>query len=239
MNHGRLVNDAAALGLTAVSRFGDTSALAPAREWTSQLWLPEPFEPRYEYPMLVWLHDNGADELADERIANVAAQQNMILLSVRGTVQSGDGYGWPTDSGHDNGRLILRHIAEELSELPPELRFHSDRIFLAGRGIGALAAWRAWLSDCHQIAGAALLDPPETPDVESLRDAAVASSTKPAVKGRVWIGGASVEPWRPAARSAYALGAEVSLDPTATSSQMIGTSLDRWVMRALPTAVFA
>lgn len=239
MNHGRLINDGLGLGLTSASRFDAGSQIVPIREWTSQLWLPEPFEPRYEYPLLVWLHDNGDDELTDEQIANVAARQNSIVLSVRGSEIVGDGFGWPIRYRHDSGTEIWRYVSEELAELPPELKFHSERVFLAGRGVGALAAWRAWLSHSDQVAGAALIAPPETADIESLRAAAVTSSTKPAVSGRLWIGGASVEPWRAAARSAYAMGAEVSLDPSATTRKAIGDSLDRWVMRALPTAVFA
>lgn len=239
MNHGRLINDGAFVGTSAAHRFDAGQQIVPIREWTSQLWLPEPFEPRYEYPLLIWLHDNGDDELTDERIANVAARQNMIVLSVRGTEVVNDGFGWPVRYRHDIGTEVWGYISEELAELPPELRFHSDRVFLAGRGSGALAAWRAWLSHGDRIAGAALVAPPEAVDVDSLRDAAVSSSTKPAISGRLWIGGSSVNSWRPAAQSVYALGAEVSLDPQATSAATIGDSLDRWVMRALPTAVFA
>lgn len=239
MNNQRLIFSDESTGLSVTNRLGLHVGESAVREWTSEIWLPEPFEPRYAYPLLVWLHDDGGNVLDDERIANRAASQNMIVLSVRGPRSVDDGFGWPTESRCGVGLDIWRLVAEELAELPPELRFHSERVFLAGRGTGAAAAWRAWLGHSDQIAGAALLDPPSAVDASSLRSVAVGTTQKPGLSGRLWIGGKNAQKWRSAAKSAYALGAEVSLAGSVRTDEAVGESLDRWVMKALPTAVFA
>lgn len=239
MTNGRLIFSGRPDAHPAAHRFSTETPATPVVPWTTELWLPEPFEPRYAYPLLVLLHDAGDNELTETVVANAAASQNMIVLSVRGFSTSGEGYSWSDDSQDTDGSRVWGRVAEELAELPPELRYHEERVFITGRGAGAIAAWRAWINHGDQIAGAALIDPPTNSDDSPLRTVAHAATSKPALNGRLWIGGESVQPWRTTARSAYALGAEVSLDPTAKTSEEVGKSLDRWVMRALPTAVFA
>lgn len=239
MNHGRTIfNDLDSRGLIP-NRIASTESISPVQQWTSEVWLPEQFEPRYAYPLLVWLHDHGADELADAEVANAAATQNMIVMSVRGPFACGAGYGWADEAGSIDGTIVWRTVAEELAQLPPELNYHSERVFLAGRGAGAIASWRAWIRHCDQIAGAGLAAPPQTPDASTLREAAVTSDIKPTLSGRLWIGAGPTSIWRPVAQTAFTLGAEVSLDAQAETPSAIGRSIDRWVMRAMPTAVFS
>lgn len=240
MIHGRLINEFLEADHPAAHRFDVAARQTPQTlPWTAELWLPEPFEPRYAYPLLVWLHDDGEDELADANIADAAAAQNMIVMSVRAPHVSGDGFDWSPTKADVDGASVWSVVSEELACLPAELNLHPQRFFVAGRGAGAVAAWRAWIANSDRIAGAALVQPPHTPDCDSLRQAALTSQKQPALNGRLWIGGSATTSWRSTARSAYALGAEVSLDPTANTAIQVGRSLDRWVMRALPTAVFA
>ena len=235
MSHERIagyLNDDAATGLlTKTDRFETPAAAAPPKDWHSEIWLPEPFEARYAYPLLVWLHDDGETELSAAPWAEATGMQNMIVLSVRGSIlaRGAHGFRWPAD-----GRDVWAAIAEELAELPPELRFDASRVVLAGRGQGAAAAFAAWKHAPRDVAGACLVNPGPPADSDALNGCG--SQT---LGGRLWIGGLGASDWRSAGKAAFALGTDVRIEPTAVTPDRVGPAINTWVMRSIPTAVLA
>lgn len=225
----RLTASAAGDGLlTKTNRFADPVAATPPQDWHSEIWLPEPFEPRYHYPLLVWLHDAGETERSAAPWAEGTGMQNMLVLSVRGprSTRGGQGYDWP-----DEGHSVWQAVAAELAELPPELRYDANRVVLAGTGRGATAALAAWQTFPAAIAGVCMVNP-------GLADGrTVFAGPRPA--GRLWIGGLGTSSWRTAARAAFALGTDVRMEPSAVDARHVGPALNEWVMRSIPTAVIA
>ena len=234
MSHDRLHDlrlDDPLSGLLAKSdRFGAAPAAPPA-DWRSEIWLPEPFEPRYHYPLLVWLHDAGESELATAEWAEATGMQNLLVVGVRGplSLRRGGGHDWPAD-----GAAVWAAVAEELAGLPPELRFDASRVTLAGRGSGARAALAAWRSHPQSVCGACLVDPGFAADAAPLTPGGT-----PVSGGRLWVGGFGATSWRDAGRAAYALGTDVRIEPASSAPDRVGPALNDWVMRSVPTAVLA
>ena len=213
--------------LSKADRFRVDAPAAPPRDWTSEVWLPQPFEPRYAYPLIVWLHDAGETELAAGPWADATGMQNALVLSVRGPVRrAGGGFDWPAD-----GESVWAAVAEELADLPPELHFDAGRVFLCGAGRGAVAAFEAWRSNPGRVAGACLASPGVLDGSSALAGGRLG--------GRLWVGGFGASSWRAVGRAAFALGTEVRIDPTAADPHAVGPAIDHWIMRSIPTAVLA
>lgn len=230
MSYERMPHRSTPLLLEKSDRFMDHAPAAPPADWTSEIWLPEPFEPRYAYPLLVWLHDAGESELDAAAWAEATGMQNLLVLSVRGTLTRKDGgFDWPAD-----GDAVWKAVSEELSQLPPELRYDERRITLAGHSAGARAAFAAWRCHPRQIAGACLVSPGYPDDQPLLHPAG--SGT---LGGRLWVGGFGAAAWQRTAQAAYALGTDVRIDSAASVPGEVGPALNEWVMRSIPTAVLA
>lgn len=123
------------------------------------MFLPEPFEPRYRYPVVIWLH---RDESNEDELLSVMPQisdQNYIGLGFRGTSDDGQS---PTGSFHweasdEKCESLLEEIRDTLNEMGRFFRMDSERIFLAGFDAGATMALELLLAAPELFAGAVAL----------------------------------------------------------------------------------
>ena len=119
------------------------------------LFGPERYEPRYDYPLIVWLHSCHSCELELENVMPELSLQNYVSCAPRGTVPTNEDrsfFRWGQTSA-------LTAIAEEIvfeSIALSEKSFSIDpkRVFLAGFGSGGTTAWRIALRYPDRFAGA-------------------------------------------------------------------------------------
>ena len=123
------------------------------------LFLPEPFEPRYHYPVVIWLHqdDSNEDELLS--VMPQISEQNYIGIGFRGTSDDGQS---PSGSFHweasqEKCEDLLEEIQDTLAEMSRFFRIDSKRIYLAGFEAGASMALELLLAAPQLFAGAIAL----------------------------------------------------------------------------------
>lgn len=120
-------------------------------------FLPQGYEPRYAYPLLVFLHGRGESEQQWIDLAPTISRRNYICLSLRGPqpVARPDGtvgYGWGDGDG-DRELDLEASIFEAIRETMRSCHIHSQRIFLAGCCEGAATALRIGLTYPEKFAG--------------------------------------------------------------------------------------
>jgi phospholipase/carboxylesterase len=110
-------------------------------------FLPQGYEPRYPYPLLVWLHGHGGNEEQMLRLAPRLSRRNFICISLRGPIGIGPGPHGPGWSWGDGAHadLIEDYVLRAAEQARRTYHVHSERIYLAGFGEGATTAYRlAW-----------------------------------------------------------------------------------------------
>jgi phospholipase/carboxylesterase len=120
------------------------------------LFLPEPFEPRYRYPVVIWLHRDESNEDELLSVMPQISEQNYIGLGFRGTSDDGQS---PAGSFHweasDEKRVdLLEEIRDTLDEMGRFFRMDPERIYLAGFDAGATMALELLLAAPELFAGA-------------------------------------------------------------------------------------
>lgn len=118
------------------------------------LFGPERYEPRYDYPLIVWLHSCNSSERELEQLMPELSLQNYVGCAPRATVAcdpEGHRFRWGRSAA-------ATALAEELVFGSIETacsQFSVDRkkIFLAGFGSGASMAWRVALRYPKRFAG--------------------------------------------------------------------------------------
>lgn len=104
-----------------------------ADDWLEgdRLFSPQGFEPRYDYPLLVWLPDSGCRETFKlGRVMSRLSLRNYVAVA-----PAGDG-GW-----HDTD-TVERSVWRAIDRVCDRMAIHPDRIFLLGTGAGGSAAFR-------------------------------------------------------------------------------------------------
>ena len=126
-----------------------------------RLYYPRNFVPTYDYPLIVWLHsqesseyelDSVMESLSDQNYLAVAPRANRRCKSKRRIFKWGENvldYAFAEDSAWEC-------IESALDNLP----VRSDRIFLAGFGVGGtIAQWIGWQSP-NSVSGVVSLSGP-------------------------------------------------------------------------------
>ncbi len=126
------------------------------------VFVPENYEPRYAYPLLIWFHHAGSDEEQLERIMPFVSARNYLAIAPRGMAMRWDdgsvGYGWPQNpQGLGYAQYV---VATALEKVAAKYHFSPRRIFVAGFADGGSMAVRLALTSPAQFAGAATLGGP-------------------------------------------------------------------------------
>lgn len=114
-------------------------------------FLPTGYEPRYPYPLLVFLHGLGGNEEQILGLAPKLSRRNFICIGLRGPVaMQGFGNSWGDNS---HATLIEDYLLRALEQTRRNYHIHSERIYLAGVGEGATLAYRLGLTFPEKLAG--------------------------------------------------------------------------------------
>lgn len=124
------------------------------------LFRPEHYEPRYAYPLVIWLHPDGGSEQDLHEIMPQISLRNYLGLSFRAPAVDpaapANGYHWP--DSHLFVKQFGKHVQNTVRELQKILNIHTGRIYLAATGTGCSVATKLLIGAPHFYAGAALLN---------------------------------------------------------------------------------
>jgi len=136
------------------------------------LFAPMHYEPKYAYPLLVWLHGIGNDERQIMRIMPVISMRNYVAVAPRGLPveqpacpqtldlsvsaimqRPKEQFNWNPSS--DNLTTIEQRIFDCIAVAQERCNIASHRVFIAGFGSGGTAALRLATLYPEHFAGAA------------------------------------------------------------------------------------
>ena len=136
------------------------------------LFAPMHYEPKYAYPLLVWLHGAGGDERQIMRIMPIISMQNYVAVAPRGLpIEQSAGshtfnlsvssilhrpkeqYDWILIE--NNITPIEQRIFDCITVAQERCNIASHRVFIAGFGTGGTAALRLAMLYPEHFAGAA------------------------------------------------------------------------------------
>ena len=118
------------------------------------LFGPERYEPRYDYPLIVWLHSCHSSEVELENVMYALSMQNYVGCAPRGPIPSDRGlgrFGWGKSA---NAAAVAEEVVfASIESAAEQFSINPKRVFLAGFGSGASMAWRLALRYPEQFAG--------------------------------------------------------------------------------------
>lgn len=120
--------------------------------------LPNGYEPRYPYPLLVFLHARGASESQWIDALPARARRNFAGLVLRGPqqiVHNGARVGFDWGGDRDGDAAIDEYLLPAIRLAMRTVHVHSERIFLVGLCEGASVAYRFGLTYPDRFAGVA------------------------------------------------------------------------------------
>lgn len=124
-------------------------------------YLPDSYEPGYAYPLVVLFHARGGNEEQVIRLAPRFSDQNFVFISLRGPEIVGRRKDGTTGYGWDNTRIsdkLGEYVELAVAFTRAEFHIHSERVYLAGIGEGAAAAYRAGFQLGDKVAGVIALN---------------------------------------------------------------------------------
>ena len=134
---------------------------AKRRDRTSSdysLFAPLHYEPRYAYPLLVWLHEDGGNERELRQLMPHVSVRNYVAVSARGVagVKGSDrAFCWEQSPGNVGEAVDrVRHCIDVATQ---RFNVHPERVFIAGNGRGGTMALRVALQFPEWFAGAVSL----------------------------------------------------------------------------------
>jgi phospholipase/carboxylesterase len=119
-----------------------------------QLFTPEKYEPKYRYPLFIWLHSDDSSERELESVMESMTTQNFIGISLRGVAATSgprNTFSWKTDA--TSLALTEEMIFEAANECIDKLSVNPENVFLAGYGTGGTLASRIGLRYPDRFAG--------------------------------------------------------------------------------------
>lgn len=108
-----------------------------------RVFMPEHYEPRYEYPLVIWLHSDRSSEYEIDEVMPALSTRNYVAVSIRGNQRSSRSkrcFGWSQSAA---GQALIEECVFDAIDVACEgLSIHSRKIFIAGYGQGGtLAQW--------------------------------------------------------------------------------------------------
>ncbi|MFO0792253.1 MAG: hypothetical protein U0805_22570 [Pirellulales bacterium] len=120
---------------------------------------PIHYEPRYAYPLVVWLHDSDSSEQELKHVMPLVSMRNYVAIAPRGTSENRRGnFGWRQTS--EAIESANTRISECIAIAKERFHIHDERVFLAGRGTGGTMALRTAWSDPDRYAGVVAINGP-------------------------------------------------------------------------------
>jgi phospholipase/carboxylesterase len=122
---------------------------------------PVHYEPRYAYPLVVWLHDSDSNEQELPQIMPLVSMRNYVAIAPRGTCEQSRGrgrYGWR--QSNDAIESAQSRIVECIAVARQRFNIHESRIFLVGRGAGGTMALRTAWREPSKYAGVVAINGP-------------------------------------------------------------------------------
>jgi phospholipase/carboxylesterase len=120
----------------------------------TRLFLPEHFEHRYSYPLVVWLHSHASSEYELDDVMASISLRNYVGLGIRGT---------RTSKNHDRKfvwgsslralQQAEQKVLESIQLLVSQMPVNAQRIFIAGHGAGGTLAQSIGLRNPDRFAG--------------------------------------------------------------------------------------
>jgi len=132
-----------------------TSVLPADPTRTVRTFLPEQYQSRYAYPLLVLFHGRGGNEEQVLRLAPRVSRRNFVAISFRGPTAIGrraDGQpacAW--DAAHPD--RLADAVIDAVTQTRRACHVHSERVYLVGLGEGATAAYQAAFALGDKVAG--------------------------------------------------------------------------------------
>ena len=127
----------------------------PTTDRHYSIHLPEHYEARYAYPLVVWFHGDGSSEAELSSIMPSISDRNFIGLALRGNVAGDAGFSWSTTGEQLDS--LLSDVESLVRMMRRQYHIHSERIYVAGFGSGASAAMELILRKPEWFGGAACL----------------------------------------------------------------------------------
>ncbi|MFO0935681.1 MAG: hypothetical protein U0798_04085 [Gemmataceae bacterium] len=145
----------------AIAKGTFASALLAQSQRPIHTYLPAQYERRYAYPLVVFFHSDGSNEEAAVAMAPQLSERNFIGVGLRGprslmNAEGVAGFGWEGATSDDLEEYVVRAVEETRRNY----HVHTERIYFAGLGNGATAAFRAGFRMANRIAGIASLNGP-------------------------------------------------------------------------------
>lgn len=130
-----------------------------ATDDTSATFTPINYEPGYAYPLVVWMHDTGADASELPLMMRHLSTRNYVAVAPYGFEHAGSAQpGWAqTSAGIE---LAEQTVADAIQSAQSLFHVNTQRVFVVGEGAGGAMALRLAMRRPEWFAGAASLDGP-------------------------------------------------------------------------------
>lgn len=134
------------------------SPTAPEKRRELATFTPMGYEPGYRYPLIVWLHGEGANEQSLPEVMRHVSTRNYLAVAPRGVDAAAEGYTWgdsldSSDAAEDAIFEAIESTTERFGQSP-------KRVLLAGVGSGGTMAMRIALRYPDRFDGVATIDGP-------------------------------------------------------------------------------
>jgi phospholipase/carboxylesterase len=136
-------------GAAALGAMDSTQLEIPHR-----LFVPEHFEPRYDYPLIVWLHSDDSSEWELDVVMEAISLRNYLAIAPRGhriSAKSNRLFRWGTQIA--DLAVAENLVFECMDALLEGLPVNPGRIFLGGVGSGGTVAQWIGLKHPNRFAG--------------------------------------------------------------------------------------
>ncbi len=147
--------------------FQAASALSPIDNWTTgefSWFVPMHYEPGYAYPLIVWLHGDGADCNQLQRYIPDVSMRNYVAVAPQSGFSPGSPVSWPNCEESIDAAYESVMAAIDGASLKYNIDF--NRIFIVGVGTGGSMALRLAFERPDVFSGVVSLDGPiQTNDV--------------------------------------------------------------------------
>ncbi len=123
------------------------------------LFVPMHYEKNYAYPLIVWLHSDGAQSSEIHRVIPQVSMRNFVAVAPRSPVGNFEaGYFWEQES--DTIDLAHDSILDAIDSTSMRFNISSQRIFIGGAGSGGTMAFRVALERPEIFSGVISINGP-------------------------------------------------------------------------------